>query len=55
MGSNLLELLRKDVAGFNAYRQKYPCIEIEFRGVNLEGANLKGTKFTDADIAKAIF
>jgi len=59
----LLELIKNDVEGFNAYRSEYTDQEIDFEnanlykanleGVNLSGAYLKGVNLAGADLRGA--
>jgi len=49
----LLELIKTDVEGFNAYRKEYPNQEIDFSGANLYKANLVDANLEGANLYKA--
>jgi uncharacterized protein YjbI with pentapeptide repeats len=49
----LVELLRNDVAGFNAWRSAHPDARIDFDGVNLYRANLFGANLREASLRGA--
>ena len=55
---DLIQLLKTDVAAFNAYRRETEFAPIDLtdanlRGANLRGANLTGANLTDANLTDA--
>ena len=50
---DLIQLLKTDVAAFNAYRHETEFAPIDLTHADLRGADLRGANLTDADLTRA--